>query len=76
MSISKILDKLGNYFSMSEKKRRKKEDEIKEVLKKLKNKENDLKLLIKHCSNKDEKELYEIELNAVKKLIKKTKKII
>lgn len=76
MSISKIFERLGDYFSLSQKKRKEKEKEIKEVLKKLKNKENDLKTLIKYSKNKDEKELYKIELKAVKKLIKKTQKII
>lgn len=76
MSISKVLERLNKYFSLSEKKRRKKENDIKEILKKLQNKENDLKLLIKSSNNKHEKKLYEIELEAVKKLIKKTKKMM
>ena len=76
MSISKIFDKLNKYFSLSEKKRKEKESDIKEILEKLKNKQNNLKLLIKSSDSKDEKSIYKIELDTVNKLIKKTKKII
>lgn len=76
MSISKIFGKLNKYFSLSEKKRKKKENDIKEILKKLQKKQNDLKLVIKSSRSKQEKSIYKIELDTVNKLIKKTKKII
>ena len=76
MSISKIFDKLNKYFSLSEKKRKEKENDIKEILQKLEKKQNNLKCSIKSSDSKDEKSIYKIELDTVNKLIKKTKKII
>lgn len=76
MSISKVFEKLNRYFSLSEKKRKKRESEVKEILEKLQKKEEKLKTSIKNAQSKNEKELYKIELEVVKKLLKKTKKII
>ena len=76
MSISKIFDKLNKYFSLSEKKRKEKENDIKEILEKLEKKQYDLKLSIKSSDSKQESCIYKIELDTVNKLIKKTKKII
>lgn len=75
MSISKVLEKLNNYFSLSEKKRKKKEVELREIVAKLEKKKSKLKKALKASKIKDEKELIEIELEAVNKLLKKSQKL-
>ena len=76
MSISKIIEKLNRYFSLDEQKRKDKEAKIIEVIKKLKIKRRKVKKAIKNTSIEVEKENFQIQLDAIEKLLSRAKKLI
>ncbi len=76
MSISKVIEKLNNYFSLSLKKQKKREEEIHNIIKKLEQKKEKLKKTLKKKTDKHEKDIIKIELEAINKLLKKSKKLI
>lgn len=76
MSISKIIEKLNRYFSFSEQKRKEKEKKIKKIIEELENKKDIIKNGYKKSNNEAEKNYFLLELKAVKKLLKKAKKLI
>jgi len=76
MSIHKIIEKLNKYFSFTEQKRKEKEAKIKKIIKELENKKSIIKSGYKKSNNEAEKNYFLLELKAVKKLLKKAKKLI
>ncbi len=76
MSINKVIEKLNSYFSLSNKKKKQREEEIKKIIEKLEAKKKKLKKVLKNTNNKHEKDIVKIELEAVSKLLKKSKKLI
>jgi len=71
MNIKKIVKKIDNYFDLSQKKQDEKKQKLLDILEKLMDKKLSIQKEIKKASSKKDKDELNLELKAIKNLIKK-----
>lgn len=76
MPLKNIIKKINKYFTFDEEKILTKKEKIKKIIDDLKKKKVKVKLEIKETNDKNEKIQLQKKLEAVRKLIKKTKKLL
>lgn len=76
MPLKDIIKKIDKYFTLDEEKILTKKEKIKRIILELKKKKRKVKKEIKESENKNEEIQLQKKLEAVRKLIKKTKKLL